>query len=140
MLKVRTDIAERVQCRHLATQAIERFGRIDALVNSAFVHGTFPEAVEDADLDGWRAVFDTNVFGTMTLTQEIVPHMKRQRRDPDDQHAGDAQAICRGIGLRCIEGRARVGVHGTRANSIHMGGCGACRRRRISGRRQPSTG
>ncbi len=29
------------------------------------------------------------------------------RRDRDDQHAGDAQAICRGIGLRCIEGRAR---------------------------------
>ena len=114
VLTVRTAIAERAQCRQLATQAIERFGRIDALVNSAFVHGTFPEAVEDADLDGWRAVFDTNVF--------------------------DAQAICRGIGLRCIEGRARVGVHGTRANSIHMGGCGACRRRRISGRRQPSTG
>jgi len=80
VLTVRTAIAERAQCRQLATQAIERFGRIDALVNSAFVHGTFPEAVEDADLDGWRAVFDTNVFGTMTLTQEIVPHMKRQKR------------------------------------------------------------
>ena len=74
---------------------------------SAFVHGMFPEAVEGADLDGWRAVFDTDVFGTMALTQEIVPHMKRQRRDRDDQHAGDPQAICRRRGLRCIEGRAR---------------------------------
>ncbi|MBL3955884.1 SDR family NAD(P)-dependent oxidoreductase, partial [Bacteroides thetaiotaomicron] len=45
-----------------------------------FVHGTFPEPVEEADLDGWRAVFDTNVFGTMALTQEVVPHMKRQKR------------------------------------------------------------
>ncbi|WP_187500870.1 SDR family NAD(P)-dependent oxidoreductase, partial [Pantoea agglomerans] len=74
VLKVKTDITDRTQCRQLATQAVERFGRIDALVNSAFVHGTFPEPVEEADLDGWRAVFDTNVFGTMALTQEVVPH------------------------------------------------------------------
>ena len=41
VLKVQTDITDRAQCRQLATQAVERFGRIDALVNSAFVHGRF---------------------------------------------------------------------------------------------------
>ncbi|WP_244099870.1 SDR family oxidoreductase [Burkholderia ambifaria] len=126
------DIAERAQCPQLATQAIERFGRIDALVNSAFVHGTFPEVVEDADLDGWRAVCDTNVFGTMTLTQEIVPHMKRQKRGAivmintiatRKPFAGESgYAVSKGTLAVAAKYLAReLGVHGIRANSIHMG-------------------
>ncbi|MFP3506191.1 SDR family oxidoreductase [Burkholderia sp. SIMBA_062] len=129
---VRTDIAERAQCRHLATQAIERFGRIDALVNSAFVHGTFPQAVEDAHLDGWRAVFDTNIFGTMTLTQEIVPHMKRQKRGAivmintiatRKPFAGESgYAVSKDALAIAAKYLAReLAVHGIRANSIHMG-------------------
>src|SRR6516225_716972 len=43
VLKVVTDIADRAQCRRLAAKAVEHFGRIDALLNSAFSHGTFPE-------------------------------------------------------------------------------------------------
>ncbi|WGS40843.1 SDR family oxidoreductase [Burkholderia sp. JSH-S8] len=132
VLKVTTDITERAQCRQLADAAIGRFGRIDALVNSAFVHGEFPEPVDAADLDGWRAVFDTNVFGTMALTQEIVPHMKRQRRGAivmintqatRKPFAGEAgYAVSKGALAVAAKYLAReLGVHGIRANSIHMG-------------------
>ncbi|MBN3792367.1 SDR family oxidoreductase [Burkholderia sp. Ac-20353] len=132
VLKQVTDITERAQCRQLADAAIARFGRIDALVNSAFVHGTFPEPVDAADLDGWRAVFDTNVFGTMTLTQEIVPQMKRQRRGAivmintqatRKPFAGEAgYAVSKGALAVAAKYLAReLGVHGIRANSIHMG-------------------
>ena len=34
--------------------------------------------IETADLDDWRATMDINFFGTMNLTQEVIPHMKRQ--------------------------------------------------------------
>ncbi|RQR51208.1 SDR family NAD(P)-dependent oxidoreductase [Burkholderia sp. Bp9126] len=132
VLKMTTDITERAQCRQLADAAIARFGRIDALVNSAFVHGAFPEPVDAADLDGWRAVFDTNVFGTMALTQEIVPHMKRQRRGAivmintqatRKPFAGEAgYAVSKGALAVAAKYLAReLGVHGIRANSIHMG-------------------
>ena len=132
VLKVTTDITERAQCRQLADAAIARFGRIDALVNSAFVHGAFPEPVDTADLDGWRAVFDTNVFGTMALTQEIVPHMKRQRRGAivmintqatRKPFAGEGgYAVSKGALAVAAKYLAReLGVHGIRANSIHMG-------------------
>ena len=132
VLKVTTDITERAQCRQLAAQAMERFGRIDALVDSAFVHGAFPEPVDEADLDGWRAVFDTNVFGTMTLTQEIVPHMKRQKRGAivmintqatRKPFAGEAgYAASKGALAVAAKYLAReLGRHGIRANSIHMG-------------------
>ncbi|WP_423392675.1 SDR family NAD(P)-dependent oxidoreductase [Burkholderia sp. LMG 21824] len=150
VLKLKIDITGRAQCRQLATHAVERFGRIDALVNSAFVHGTFPEPVEKADLDGWRAVFDTNVSGTMALTREVVPHVKRHKRGAivmistqatRKPFAGEGgYAVSKGALTVAAKYLAReFGVHGIRANSIHMGGCGACRPGRISSRRPPST-
>lgn len=53
----------------------ERFGRIDALVNSAFFWGS-PATAGAADLDGWTAVVDTNLLGTMRMTQAVVPIMQ----------------------------------------------------------------
>jgi NAD(P)-dependent dehydrogenase (short-subunit alcohol dehydrogenase family) len=75
VLKVVTDISDREQCRNLVERTVERFGRVDSLINSAYVGGKF-EPIESADLDDWRATMDINFFGTMKLTQEVIPHMK----------------------------------------------------------------
>jgi NAD(P)-dependent dehydrogenase (short-subunit alcohol dehydrogenase family) len=77
VVKVATDVRDRVQCQRLVEATVGAFGRIDALVNSAYVPGTFAP-VESADLDDWRATFEVNLFGTMNLTQAVVPVMKRQ--------------------------------------------------------------
>lgn len=77
VLKVPTDISDRAQCRQLVAKTVERFGRIDALINSAYNPGSF-DLVENADLDGWRAAMDVNLFGTMNLTLETIPVMKSQ--------------------------------------------------------------
>ena len=126
------DIADDAQCRGMAAAAIERWGRIDALVNSAFQHGNFPEPVEAADLDVWRQVFDTNVFGTMTLTQEVAALMKPQgggaivmintqaTRKPMPGESG--YAASKGALAVAVKYLAReLGPHGIRANSIFMG-------------------
>lgn len=132
VLKVPTDITDRAQCRHLAEQAVARFGRIDALVNSAFVHGNFPEPVADGDLDVWRATFDTNFFGTLNLTQAVVPYMKQQRdgaivmintqatRKPFEGEGG--YATSKGALATAVKYLAKeLGRHGVRANSVFMG-------------------
>ena len=72
-----TDITDVEQCRRLVRTAVERFGRIDALVNNAFVPDAF-ELFEDVDLDKWRHIFDVNVFGSLQLTQEVIGPMKAQ--------------------------------------------------------------
>ncbi len=77
VLKVRTDITDAAQCRHAAERTVAEFGRIDGLVNSAFLHGNF-ESVADADLAVWQDVYRTNVIGTMQMTHAVVPQMKAQ--------------------------------------------------------------
>ena len=56
--------------------AVEKFGRIDVLVNNAGYgyQATAEEGVE-AEI---RAQFDTNVFGLFALTRAVLPHMRGQ--------------------------------------------------------------
>jgi NAD(P)-dependent dehydrogenase (short-subunit alcohol dehydrogenase family) len=74
-----TDISERSQTRRLVDATISEFGRIDCLVNSAYLPPPFT-MFADADLDEWRRAYDVTVFGTLDLTQQVVPHMQAARR------------------------------------------------------------
>jgi len=76
-LCVPTDIAQADDCRRLADAARAEFGRLDILVNNAFKGGLEPLMAE-ADVSEWRKIFDVNVFGSLQLTQAVVPHMRRQ--------------------------------------------------------------
>jgi NAD(P)-dependent dehydrogenase (short-subunit alcohol dehydrogenase family) len=75
-LCVSTDIAKVDDCRRLADAAQAEFGRIDILVNNAFKGGLEPP-MADAEVGEWRKIFDVNVFGSLQLTQAVIPHMRR---------------------------------------------------------------
>ena len=75
VLKCPTDISDADQCGRFVEATIEQFGRIDALINSAYVGGNFTP-IDNADLDDWRNTMDINFFGSMNLTLAAVPHMK----------------------------------------------------------------
>ena len=68
-------IREPEQVHALLTEAWERFGRLDVLVNSA--GGQFPQAAIDFSVKGWNAVIDTNLNGTWHMMQSAA----RQWRD-----------------------------------------------------------
>jgi NAD(P)-dependent dehydrogenase (short-subunit alcohol dehydrogenase family) len=76
-LAVPTDIAQADDCRRLVDAAHAELGRIDVLVNNAFKGGVEP-LIEDAKMDDWRKIFDVNLFGSIQLSQAVIPHMKRQ--------------------------------------------------------------
>jgi 3-oxoacyl-[acyl-carrier protein] reductase len=54
----------------------EKMGGIDVLVNNAG-YGYMAE-IGDVDMDAMKAMFDTNVFGMVDLTNRVVPMMKTQ--------------------------------------------------------------
>ena len=70
-----TDISDKEQTQHLIDATVAEFGRVDALVNSAYLPPAFT-MFEDADLNDWRNSFDITVFGTLQLTQHVVPAMR----------------------------------------------------------------
>jgi NAD(P)-dependent dehydrogenase (short-subunit alcohol dehydrogenase family) len=74
---VPTDITDRTQCERLAREAVEQFGRIDCLVNNAFMPDVY-QLFEDVELDAWRRIMEVNLFGSLQVTKAVVPQMKRR--------------------------------------------------------------
>ena len=74
---VPTDIGSPEHCARLVERAEQELGGIDILVNNAFEEDPFI-SFEDGGPDVWRKVFDTNVFGTLQLTQAVLPSMRRR--------------------------------------------------------------
>lgn len=70
-----TDICDAAQCRALAELAVERFGHIDGLVNCAALDAVFG-GLTDARWDEWRRAVDVNLFGTMQMTEAVVPALR----------------------------------------------------------------
>ena len=80
-LSVVTDVTDRLATERLAEATLERFGRIDALVNNAaFYSAIVKRPFEEIEDDEWSTVFDVNVRGTWLCTRAVAPAMRRQGR------------------------------------------------------------
>ncbi|RUP32772.1 MAG: SDR family NAD(P)-dependent oxidoreductase [Mycolicibacterium sp.] len=71
------DVTDDEQVGAAVDTAIQRWGRLDVLVNNAGYANM--AAVEDVDVDDFRAQVETNFFGVVRLTQAVLPIMRRQR-------------------------------------------------------------
>lgn len=74
---VPADLARPDDCRAVVDAAIERFGRLDHLVQNGHHAGDWAR-VADADLESWQQVFDVNFFGSLHLIQAAVPVMSER--------------------------------------------------------------
>jgi hypothetical protein len=73
---VRLDVTDAVQRHAAINEALDRFGRIDVLVNNA--GRTQVGAVEETTDEELRALFDLHFFAPTALSRAVVPHMRRQ--------------------------------------------------------------
>lgn len=76
-LAIQMDVRDEAQVRAGVQAALERFGRIDVLVNNA-AHGFIGAIEETTDAEA-RALFDVNVFGALHVLRAVIPHMRQRR-------------------------------------------------------------
>lgn len=62
----------------MVSAIVERFGRLDVLVNNAGVTQVIPHhEIDAATVDVFREIFDVNVFGTWKLSVSAMPELKK---------------------------------------------------------------
>jgi NAD(P)-dependent dehydrogenase (short-subunit alcohol dehydrogenase family) len=69
------DITDKEQTEAMAELAMNTFGKIDILINSAGINIRGP--IDELSLDDFTAVMDVNVTGTWLASRAVVQHMKK---------------------------------------------------------------
>jgi len=69
------DVTSDAMVKAAVETIIQKEGRIDLLVNNAGV-GVAPAAAEESSMAQAQAIFDTNFFGTVRMTNAVLPHMR----------------------------------------------------------------
>jgi NAD(P)-dependent dehydrogenase (short-subunit alcohol dehydrogenase family) len=78
VLGIEADVASDADVARMVREALEVFGRLDAVVNNAGVEGPIGPA-EDLDLEEVLAVYQVNVFGALRVMKAVLPTFKQQR-------------------------------------------------------------
>ncbi len=79
VLTARVDVSNEADTKKMAEQAVEKFGRLDILVNNAAIYyGVERKAFTEIEIDRWDLVMNTNVKGPWLCARAVFPQMKAQ--------------------------------------------------------------
>jgi NAD(P)-dependent dehydrogenase (short-subunit alcohol dehydrogenase family) len=98
VLTVAADVSEAADVERMIGATVERFGRIDVLVNNAGVLGP-RTSIETYPEDEWRRVIDANLTGLFLVTKAAIPHIPS---------GGSIINVVSGVS---VEGRAEWGAY-----------------------------
>ena len=74
---VKADVSDFEQCESMVKDTIEKFGRIDVLVNNAGI--TRDGLIMRMKKEDFESVIDINLTGTFNVTRNVIPYMIKQR-------------------------------------------------------------
>ncbi len=118
-LALPTDVSVQDQCQQLVAGAVERFGRIDALINNAgrSAHALFEDVT---DLAWYEDLMRVNLWGSVWCTHAALAHLKAAK--------GSIVAVSSLAGLVGVPGRSAYG-----ATKFAMTGFFECLRAELKG-------
>lgn len=126
-LAVAGDVAENAAA--LVQQTVERFGRIDVLVNNAAISAG--QGIEEITPDAWRRVLATNLDGAFEMVRLAMPHLAATRGvilhiSSISTVAGEFDDVAYAASKAGLEGMNRklaleVARYGVRCNVIRPG-------------------
>ncbi len=80
VLPIIANVADEKSVGNMVDATLEKFGRIDILVNNAAISSTLPlQPFEHIKVADWRRVMDVNVMGTFLCSKAVVGPMRKQR-------------------------------------------------------------
>ena len=74
---VQADVSDFEQCERMVKETVEKFGKIDVLVNNAGI--TRDGLIMRMKKEDFESVIDVNLVGTFNVTRNVIPHMIKQR-------------------------------------------------------------
>lgn len=81
-LGLRVDVSDEESTKRMAATTLERFGRIDVLVNNAAIFATIPMnrgPIESIDPAEWDRLMAVNLKGLFFCTRAVLPAMRKQK-------------------------------------------------------------
>lgn len=83
VLALKTDVTSEEDTVEMAKKTVERFGRIDILINNAAIYGgiemkDFIKPIEEIRGDEWDKILAVNVKGVFLCCKAVIPYMKKQ--------------------------------------------------------------
>jgi 3-oxoacyl-[acyl-carrier protein] reductase len=76
-LAIETDVSKEKDTMAMAEKTVERFGKIDILINNASIYyGLESKPLEYLTVDEWDRSYDVNVKGSWLSIKAVSPHMK----------------------------------------------------------------
>lgn len=127
---MRCDVSKVEEVERLVDATVERFGRLDCLVNNAGWHPPH-KPIDDFSLDDFRALLELNVVSVFALAKLALPHLRRTRGSIVNvaslvatigQHHATTYVATKGAVKSFTKALAvDEAVHGVRVNSISPG-------------------
>jgi 3-oxoacyl-(acyl-carrier-protein) reductase len=71
------NVGDPADCEHVVAEVLEKYGRVDYLVNNAGV--TVDKTVRKMTVDDWHAVLRVNLSGAFYMTKCVLDHMLEQK-------------------------------------------------------------
>jgi len=83
VLALKVDVTSEEETAEMVKKTVERFGRIDILVNNAAVIGTietkdFVKPVDEIVSADWDKILNVNIKGVFLCSKAVIPYMKKQ--------------------------------------------------------------